>query len=166
MRIVCSYRLLVMLSKWLLYAVFQNDGRGLISWYCFIHESGRVILSYNGRKTVKVFISWKQLFCFLSLLRHSVKFVKWRLPCTSHFVCCSVQLLQSLKPADLVARKNVRMEIQHTLAHYDDLFTRSVFNDEASFHLSHKVNRHNVWEEFRYRLDVCRVTNGAHIEHL
>lgn len=24
----------------------------------------------------------------------------------------------------------------------------------------------NVWEELSYRLDVCRVTNGAHIEHL
>ena len=24
----------------------------------------------------------------------------------------------------------------------------------------------NVWEELAYRLDVCRVTNGAHIEHL
>ena len=23
-----------------------------------------------------------------------------------------------------------------------------------------------VWEELAYRLDVCRVTNGAHIEHL
>jgi hypothetical protein len=23
-----------------------------------------------------------------------------------------------------------------------------------------------VWEEFDYRVDVCRVTNGAHIEHL
>ena len=24
----------------------------------------------------------------------------------------------------------------------------------------------NVWEELAYRLDVYRVTNGAHIEHL
>ena len=23
-----------------------------------------------------------------------------------------------------------------------------------------------VWQEMDYRLDVCRVTNGAHIEHL
>ena len=23
-----------------------------------------------------------------------------------------------------------------------------------------------VWQEFNYRLDVCRVTNGAHIEYL
>ena len=26
--------------------------------------------------------------------------------------------------------------------------------------------RINVWEELAYRLDVCHVTNGAHIEHL
>ena len=25
---------------------------------------------------------------------------------------------------------------------------------------------HRVWEELDYELDVCRVTGGAHIEHL
>ena len=25
---------------------------------------------------------------------------------------------------------------------------------------------HRVWEEFHYRVDVCRVTKGAHIEGL
>jgi len=24
----------------------------------------------------------------------------------------------------------------------------------------------NVWQELEYRIDVCRVTRGAHIEHL
>ena len=57
------------------------------------------------------------------------------------------------------------MEMQHTLVNYDDLFGRSVFSDE-SFHLCGEVNRHDVWEEFNYRLYVCHVTNGAHIEHL
>ena len=56
--------------------------------------------------------------------------------------------------------------MQHTLSNYDDLFSRFACSDEASFHLSSKVNRHKVWEELDYRLDVCRVTNGAHIEHL
>ena len=66
-----------------------------------------------------------------------------------------------------MARKNSCMEMQHTLANYDDLFRSSVvFSDEASFHLSGKVNRHNAWVELDYRLDVCRVTNGAHIENL
>ena len=58
------------------------------------------------------------------------------------------------------------MEMQRTLANYNDVFSSFVFSDEASFHLSGKVNRHNVWEELDYLLDVCRVTNGAHIEHL
>ena len=56
--------------------------------------------------------------------------------------------------------------MQHTLANYDNLFSRFVFSDEASFHLNGKVNTHNVWEDFDYLLDVCRVTNGAHIKHL
>jgi len=30
--------------------------------------------------------------------------------------------------------------------------------------LSH--TRHRVWQELEYRIDVCRVTRGAHIEHL
>ena len=58
------------------------------------------------------------------------------------------------------------MDMKHKLENYDDLFSRFVFSDEASFHLSGTVNRKNVWEEFDYRLDVCRMTNGAHIEHL
>ena len=58
------------------------------------------------------------------------------------------------------------MEMQLTLANYDDLFSCFVFSDEASFHLSDNVNRHNVWEEFDYRLDVCHATNGGHTEHL
>ena len=45
------------------------------------------------------------------------------------------------------------------------LFSRFVFSNVASFHFSGKVNRHNVLEEVDYRLDVCRETNGAHIEH-
>ena len=67
---------------------------------------------------------------------------------------------------ELVARKNFCMKMPHTLANYDDLFIRLVFSDEASFHLSSKVIRHNVWKELDYRLDVYRVTNGANIEHL
>ncbi|KAJ4449293.1 hypothetical protein ANN_00691 [Periplaneta americana] len=49
-----------------------------------------------------------------------------------------------------------------------NLFLSVVFYDEATFHLSGKVNRHNlkIWEseiprtyvKFDYRLDVCRVT--------
>ena len=44
--------------------------------------------------------------------------------------------------------------------------SRFVISDEASFHFCSKVIRRNVWKEFEYLLDVGRVTNGAHIEHL
>ena len=71
----------------------------LSSWYCFTNESGCVILSYNGRRTVKVFMFLTQRFCFSSLLRRCVKFLKWRLQCISHFVCCSLQLLQVCWPS-------------------------------------------------------------------
>ena len=125
-----------------------------------------MILSYNERKTVESFHILNAAILFSSsLLRHSVKFVKWRLPCISHFVSCSLQQ-QSLKPEELVAPKNFCMEMQHTRANYDDLFSCFVFSDETSSHLSGKVDRCNVWEEFDYGLDVCRVTNGAHIVHL
>jgi len=30
--------------------------------------------------------------------------------------------------------------------------------------LSHTLTR--VWQKFEYRIDVCRVTRGEHIEHL
>ncbi|KAJ4451200.1 hypothetical protein ANN_02660 [Periplaneta americana] len=56
-------------------------------------------------------------------------------------------------------------------------FIRSVlFCDEATFHLSGKVNKHNlrIWGlenprtyvELDYRLDVCRVIKRGHIQHL
>jgi hypothetical protein len=53
-----------------------------------------------------------------------------------------LQLLQALRSADHVARINFSIEIVE--AHDDDDFLRLVFSDEATFHLSGKVNRHNV----------------------
>ena len=46
--------------------------------------------------------------------------------------------------------KNFFIELQHTLANYDDILSRFVFSDVVSFHLNGKVNRHNVWEELDY----------------
>ena len=66
---------------------------GVLSiWYRFINGSGCVILICNERKTVKVFIFWTQRFCFSSLLRHSIKFVKWPLPCVSFCVLSQRQV--------------------------------------------------------------------------
>jgi hypothetical protein len=43
------------------------------------------------------------------------------------------------------------------------------FSDEVTFHVSGAVNRRNVriWGSgLEHRIDVCRVTRGAHIENL
>ncbi|GFV29170.1 hypothetical protein TNCV_4602021 [Trichonephila clavipes] len=37
---------------------------------------------------------------------------------------------------------------------------------EADFARISSDTTKNVWDELAYRLDLCRVTNGAHIEHL
>ena len=60
-----------------------------------------------------------------------------------------------------MAHENFCMKMQHN---DNDLFSNFEFSDEASFHLDGKVNRHNLWEEFDYRLDVCCVTNGVNIQ--
>jgi len=63
----------------------------------------------------------------------------------------------------------------------DDHFLERVqFSEETTFYVSSEVNHCNVrirgyidapmltcvWQELEYRSDVCRVTHGAHIEHL
>jgi hypothetical protein len=51
-----------------------------------------------------------------------------------------LQLMHALTPADHVARSNFSIEM--LVAHNE--FLCLVFSDEATFHLSGKVNRHNV----------------------
>jgi hypothetical protein len=34
------------------------------------------------------------------------------------------------------------------------------------FILQYAVMLQTVWNELNYRVDVCKITNGAHIEHL
>jgi hypothetical protein len=52
-----------------------------------------------------------------------------------------LQLLQALTPADHVARNNFSIKM---LVVHDDFLRHLVFSDKATFHLSGKVNRHNV----------------------
>ena len=108
----------------------------LSSWYYFANISGCVILSYNERKTVIDFISWTQWFCFSSLLRHSVKFVKWRLPSISHSVCCSLQLLQFLNSADTGTQ-----EFLHGNATYTGNLRRFVMQGNAT---QGNAKKHNI----------------------
>lgn len=55
-----------------------------------------------------------------------------------------LQLVQSLNDNDKVVRKNFCQEMQHCLENDDTLFNRLIFSDECTFHISGKVNRHNV----------------------
>ncbi|PSN47601.1 hypothetical protein C0J52_04587 [Blattella germanica] len=59
-----------------------------------------------------------------------------------HMRLYRLQLLQSLKPADLVVCTNFCVEMQHSLED-DDNFSCFVFSQEACFHTSGKVNQHN-----------------------
>ncbi|KAJ4428169.1 hypothetical protein ANN_24184 [Periplaneta americana] len=80
-----------------------------------------------------------------------------------------LQLLQALKLMDKMLRRNFYTISVQTVIENDDEFIRSmVFCDEAIFHPSGKVNKHNlrIWGsenprtyvELDYKLDVCRVT--------
>ena len=51
---------------------------------------------------------------------------------------------QELKPEDKLARLNFCLSLQEKIAQNDDINGRLVFSDEACFHISGKVNRHNI----------------------
>ncbi|GBO03785.1 hypothetical protein AVEN_220072-1 [Araneus ventricosus] len=54
-----------------------------------------------------------------------------------------LQSLQALRPSDQEHQLNVCVYMLEAME-ADDICTRLVFNDETTFHLSGKVNRHNV----------------------
>lgn len=60
-----------------------------------------------------------------------------------HFKPYKLQFLQSLKPEDMPKRRDFCIALQDRLGE-DEFADRLVFSDEATFHLSGKVNRHNV----------------------
>ncbi|KAJ4444923.1 hypothetical protein ANN_06722 [Periplaneta americana] len=98
------------------------------------------------------------------ILRKRLRFHPYRL-----------QLLQALKPEDKVLRRNFCISMQILIENNDEFIHPVVLSDDATFHLSGKVNRYNlrIWVsenprtyvELDYRLDVCRVTKGGQIEH-
>jgi hypothetical protein len=55
-----------------------------------------------------------------------------------------LQLVQALKPEDLVVRYEFCREILARSENVNDLPARFIFSDEANFHINGKVNRHNV----------------------
>jgi hypothetical protein len=54
----------------------------------------------------------------------------------------SSAILRALTPADHAARSNFSIEM--LVAHDDDFLRHFVVSNKATFHLSGKVNRHNV----------------------
>ena len=89
-----------------------------------------------------------------------------------HFKPYRLQLLQHLTPDDygrrfdFCTRMQLAMEdkvyvppLPTTLQALQERITAAVADIDGNMIL-------NVWTELDYRLDVCRVTKGAHIEHL
>lgn len=60
-----------------------------------------------------------------------------------HFKQYRMQLLQQLKLEDYARRLDFCINMQEALED-EDLATKLIFSDEATFHLSGNVNHHNV----------------------
>jgi hypothetical protein len=57
---------------------------------------------------------------------------------------CKFQLLQELKPNDRPHRRNFCTDMLNCLKEYNLILDKIVSSNEATFHLSGKVNRHNL----------------------
>ena len=67
--------------------------------------------------------------------------------------------LNGFGPVFCIVRRNQRPTIASDLANLKARIIAAVKNIDAPM-LTRK------WQELEYRIDVCRVTRGAHIEHL
>jgi hypothetical protein len=61
-----------------------------------------------------------------------------------HLHAYTLQIVQALQPNDRPRRAAFATEILHRIDEDNDYLKRVVFSDEATFHISGKVNRHNV----------------------
>ncbi|KAJ4451882.1 hypothetical protein ANN_03360 [Periplaneta americana] len=96
-----------------------------------------------------------------------------------------VQLMQHLEPDDKPKRVEFTNTMLDRLGADPDFMSKIFFSNEAMFHVSDKVNRHNVriweriieaiesipekmlqlaWQEIVHRLDIVTVTARAHVE--
>ena len=55
-----------------------------------------------------------------------------------------VQMLQTLQPNDMPRRKEFAVNMLQRISEDEAFFKRVCFNDEATFHVSGKLNKHNV----------------------
>jgi len=77
-------------------------------------------------------------------LRGRSRFVCWNITRVSLWLLCNVHFVKSTQRTGLQTRSCLKARI---IAAVKNMLTR-------------------VWQELEYRVDVCRVTGGAHIEHL
>ena len=82
-------------------------------------------------------------------LRGRSGFVCWNMTRVSLWLLCNVHFVQSIRPTIL----------PRDLADLKARIVAAAKNVDAPM-----LTR--VWQELEYRVDVCRVTRGAHIEHL
>ena len=57
---------------------------------------------------------------------------------------CKVQMLQTLQPNDMPRRKEFAMNMLQRIYEDEAFLKRVCFSDEATFHVSGKLNKHNV----------------------
>ena len=81
------------------------------------------------------------------------RFLYWNITRVRLWLLCNVHFVQSTQRTRLQTRPFVRVITK--------LLKLGVCEDYRCTH----VDTH-VWQEFEYRIHVCRVTRGAHIEHL
>ncbi|GBN14641.1 hypothetical protein AVEN_39551-1 [Araneus ventricosus] len=55
-----------------------------------------------------------------------------------------MQLVQQLKPSDLSIRFNFAVDMLHRIDVENDFLERIIFTDEATFHVSDHINKHNT----------------------
>jgi hypothetical protein len=81
-------------------------------------------------------------------LRGRSRFVCWNITRISLWLLCNVHLVQSMQRTRLRDLADLKARIIAAVKNIDaPMLTR-------------------VWQELEYRIDVCRITRGAHIEHL
>jgi hypothetical protein len=81
-------------------------------------------------------------------LRERSRFVCWIITRVSLWLVCNVHFVQSTEKTRLRDLADLKARIVTAVKDIDaPMLTR-------------------VWKELEYRIDVCRVTRGAHIEHL
>ena len=84
-------------------------------------------------------------------LRGKSRFMCWNITGVSLWLLCNVHVVQSTQ----------RTRLQTTIRAWYKQFTETgcLCKQKAPM-----LTR--VWQELEYRIDVCRVTRGAHIEHI